>query len=111
MESPIETPVRDGGRSGSPTSSRSPPIASATAAKPGRCASGPVWPNAETRTSTTSGLARSSASGPSPQRSSVPGRKFSSTTSDRATRPSTASRPASVRRSSTTELLLRFSVR
>ncbi len=57
MESPIETPVRDGGRSGSPTSARRPPWASATAAKPGRGARGPVCPNAETRATTRSGFA------------------------------------------------------
>ena len=46
IESPIETPTRTGGRSGSPTSSRRPPNASATAANPGRCDIGPVCPNA-----------------------------------------------------------------
>ena len=111
IESPMLTPTRTGGRSGSPTSARKPEWASATAAKPGRDDSGPVCPNADTRTRTRSGLAASSTSGPSPHRSSVPGRKFSSTMSASATRARTAARPSSERRSSTAERLFRLIVR
>src|SRR6185437_14539173 len=111
MESPIDTPVRTGGRSGSPTSSRRPPNASATAANPGRSESGPVWPKAEMRVITSSGLTLSSSSGPSPHFSSVPGRKFSSNTSQCRTRSSTISRPRSVLRSITMDFLLRLIVR
>ena len=60
---------------------------------------------------TRSGLARSSSCGPSPQRSRVPGLKFSSRTSDRRTRSSTMRLPSSVLRSSTTDFLLRLIVR
>ena len=45
---------------------------------------GPVWPKPVTRASTSRGFAAESSSQPSPQRSSVPGRKFSSTTSARS---------------------------
>ena len=57
IESPIDTPTRTGARSGSPTSSRMPPKASATAANPGRLDNGPVCPKAEIRVITRSGLA------------------------------------------------------
>jgi hypothetical protein len=111
IESPMLTPTRTGGRSGSPTRARKPEWASATAAKPGREDSGPVCPNADTRTRTRSGLAASSTSGPSPHRSRVPGRKFSSTMSASRTSARTAARPSSERRSSTAERLFRLIVR
>ena len=55
--------------------------------KPGRFADGPVWPNPLTRARTSRGFTAESSSQPSPHRSSVPGRKFSSTTSDRLREP------------------------
>ena len=72
---------RSGGPSGSPFSAAKPLIASASVPKPGRAAYGPDWPKPVTRASTSRGLAAESSSQPSPHRSSVPGRKFSSTTS------------------------------
>src|SRR5207245_4987177 len=48
---------------------------------PRALAMGPVWPNAEILTMTSEGRARESSLQPRFQRSSVPGRKFSVTTS------------------------------
>src|SRR5262245_52957710 len=76
---------------------------------PGRSAKGPVWPKAEIRTSTSPGLTARRSSQPSPQRSSVPGRKFSVTTSACATRRLTSSWPSGTRRLQVTDLLFRDS--
>ena len=58
-----------------------------------------------------SGLTRLSSSGPRPHFSSVPGRKFSSSTSLCRIRSSTIARPCGVFRSSTIDFLLRLMVR
>src|SRR6478752_844787 len=105
--SPSEIPARAGGRSGSPVVWRTPPIASPIAPKPGSCARGPVWPNPETCTSTSPVFAAPSVAWSMPQRSSVPGLKFSITTSTCAVRSRTSARPGSVRRSTATDRLLR----
>jgi hypothetical protein len=93
--------------SGSPLMAANPDIASASVANPGRPAYGPSCPNAVTRQITSVGLRASSASGPSPRRSSTPGRKFSTTTWASAARARTVSRPASDLRSSVAHRLLR----
>ncbi len=84
-----------GGPSGSPVSAANPLIASARLPKPGRAEYGPNWPNAVTRAITSAGLAACSSSGPRPQRSSVPGRKFSMSTS--ASRDQRQQQPCAVR--------------
>jgi hypothetical protein len=61
-ESPIEMPARAGGRSGSPSTYRRPPIASPTEPNPARGAYGPVWPKPVTRVSTIRGLIPASTS-------------------------------------------------
>ena len=86
---------------------RSPPIASATDAKPARSAYGPVWPYPEMRARMIPGFTSCIRSKPTFQRSSVPGRKFSVTTSARRTSPSRSSWPRSDRRFSVTHFLLR----
>ena len=75
-------PVRAGGRSGSPVVWRIPPIASPIEPKPGSAARGPVCPKPETCTSTTPGfVGRELVGYDMPHRASVPGLKFSRTTS------------------------------
>ena len=59
-------------------------MASPMEPKPGSDARGPVCPKPDTCTSTMPGFAAASASYVIPQRASVPGRKFSSTTSQPA---------------------------
>src|ERR671917_608444 len=70
---------------------------------------GPVWPYPLTLTTTTSGFASRRRSMPSPHRSSVPGRKFSISTSCSARSRRNISWPRSLRRSRVTDRLLRES--
>ena len=98
-----------GAPSGSPLSTAKPLIASASVPKPARWAYGPVWPKPLTRASTSRGFTAESSSQPTPQRSSVPGRKFSSTTSERSARRRKMSAPAGFERSSVTSRLFRAS--
>ena len=79
-------------------------------ANPGRCDFGPCWPYADTRSITSFGLMASSSSNPSPHFSSVPGRKFSTTTSARATMRRKIALPSSCFRSSVMQRLLRASL-
>ena len=76
--------------------------------KPPRCAQGPVCPKPEMDATTSRGLAVCSASQPKPARARAPGRKFSTSTSARATSFHSTALPASSLRSSATERLLRF---
>src|SRR6476660_4682021 len=105
--SPSDTPARDGGRSASPVTYLMPPIASPMEPNPARGAYGPVWPNPVTRVMTSPGLISQSCSGARPQRSSVPGLKFSSSTSDRAASRRTRSWPRGSRRLAVTDFLFR----
>src|SRR4051794_1310046 len=77
------------------------------APNPGSWARGPVWPNPDTCTSTSPGFPLASVAWSIPQRASVPGLKFSITTSTCAVRSRTTARPRSVRRSTATDRLLR----
>ena len=106
-ESPSEMWMRGGGSSGKPLMWRMPPIASETDANPARGAYGPVWPYPETRAITSPGLTSQSRSGARFQRSSVPGRKFSTRTSLCSTSASRSSCPRSSRRLSVTHFLFR----
>ena len=96
-----------GGPSGSPVAAANPLIASARVPKPGRRAYGPTWPNPVMRAITSRGLTACSSSGPSPQRSRVPGRKFSTSTSASASIRRRTAAPASCDRSRVTVRLLR----
>ena len=95
-----------GGPSGSPVMAAKPLMASASVPKPGREEYGPNWPKPVTRASTSPGLASCSTSGPMPQRSSVPGRKFSITTSASAARVRKTSCPSGDERLSVIGLLV-----
>jgi hypothetical protein len=106
-ESPSEMPARTGGLSGSPITYRIPPIASPIEPKPARLAYGPVCPYPVTRVTIRPGLVCHSVSGASPQRSSVPGRKFSTTTSAVSISLRTSACPSGRRRSQVTDFLLR----
>src|SRR6266511_3657433 len=75
--------------------------------RPGRAAYGPSWPNALIRTTTSVGLR---SAGPMCHCSSVPGRKFSTTTSAVAASRRNRSWPSSRRRSSVTLLRPRPSI-
>jgi hypothetical protein len=99
---------RVGGRSAGPVWNAKPLIASASVPKPGRCAYGPLCPKPVSLTSTSPGLSARSRSGPSPHRSSVPGRKFSTTTSAHAASRRNTSAPSAHPRSSPTVRLLRL---
>ncbi len=99
-----------GGPPGSPFSSANPLIASASVPKPGREAYGPVCPNPVTRATTSRSLSSISDAGSSPQRSSVPGRKFSISTSASAVSRRTIAAPSGRERSTATSRLLRESV-
>src|SRR5437773_3286503 len=70
-----------GGPSASPVVWAKPLIASTIVPKPGRSRYGPSCPQPDTRANTSFGFAAESASQPSPQRSKVPGTKFSRRTS------------------------------
>src|SRR6267142_3361036 len=100
---------RAGGRSAGPFTYHVPPNADPIAAYPGPWFSGPVWPNAVMRAITRRGLMACSASQPSPQRSSTPGRKFSRTTSQCETSRRTTSCPFGSCRSSVSSFLFRLS--
>ncbi len=84
-----------GGASAGPVRWAKPLMASASVPNPGRDAYGPSWPKPEIRTSTSPGFASCSTSGPSPHRSSVPGRKFSTSTSASAASRRSTSAPRS----------------
>ncbi len=74
----------------------------------GRCAAGPVAPNPLMAAYTRRALSAVRRSGGKPSRASVPGRKFSTSTSARRISPASAARPASCFRSSTTDRLPQF---
>ena len=74
----------------------------------GRCASGPVAPNPLMAAYTRRELSAARRSGGNPSRASVPGRKFSTSTSARRISSVRAARPASCFRSSTTDRLPQF---
>ena len=99
-----------GGPSGSPVIAANPLIASAIDPNPGCRAIGPNCPKAVTRAMTRRGLAACNSAGPMPHRSSVPGRKFSISTSDRAASRSNRSAPSGRDRLIVTVRLLRPSV-
>src|SRR5688500_6126052 len=86
-----------------------PLIAAAMRPKPGRSRYGPVWPKAEMRTITRPALTRRRSSQPSPQRSIVPGRKFSASTSAPAARRLISAWPSGARRLQVIDFLLRDS--
>ena len=95
---------------GSPLIDDSPDIASAIVAKPARLAYGPVCPKPVTRVMISAGLMASSTSGPSPSRSSVPGRKFSTTTFASTTKARTTARSSAFFRSRAMVRLLRLTI-
>lgn len=107
IESASPNGGRVGGPSGSPVIAANPLIASARVPKPGRCAYGPNCPKPVTLARTSRGLTACSSAQPSPQRSSVPGRKFSMITSVPAASRSSTSRPPGVDRSRVRLRLLR----
>ena len=96
-----------GGPSASPLIAAKLDIASAIVANPVRPAYGPSCPNPVTRRMTSFGLRSSSTSGPMPRRSSVPGRKFSTSTCASSAKRRRASRPSSDLRSRVAQRLLR----
>src|SRR6478609_2379816 len=98
---------RVGGPSAWPVRCANPLIASARVPKPARAAYGPVWPKPVMRATTRPGLSSCRTSGERPQRSRVPGRKFSTSTSAVATRRRKTSAPAADDRLSATVRLLR----
>ena len=97
-----------GGRSAKPFIAAKPLIASINEPKPPLSANSPVCPQPEMRTTTSRGFNACSAARPRPMRSSVPGRKFSTSTCARASSERSASMPSGVRRSSSTLSLLRL---
>src|SRR6478752_9390440 len=107
IESASPKAGRVGGPSAWPVRCAKPLIASARVPKPARAAYGPVWPNPVIRATTRPGLSSCSASGERPQRSRVPGRKFSTRTSAVATRRRKTSAPSAADRLSATVRLLR----
>ena len=94
--------------SGLPLSATRPDIASAIVANPARDAYGPSWPNPEIRVMTSFGLRARRTSGPSPSRSSVPGREFSTNTSASSSKLSNVAMSSASLMSSTTVRLLRL---
>ena len=98
-----------GSRSAKPLREAKPDIASTSVPKPGSRLAGPVWPKPEMRTRIRSGAIACSRSGASPISSSTPGRKFSIMTSAVGISRSSAAMPSGLRRSSTTDSLLRDS--
>src|SRR5215210_5156400 len=80
-ESPRLMPTRGGGRSGYPVTCLIPPMASPMDPNPAWSLYGPVCPYPDTRTITRPGLMPLRSSYPRPHFSSVPGLKFSTTTS------------------------------
>ena len=75
-------PVRVGGPSGSPVRLIRPDIAWAIGSNNARPAIGPVWPNPDSDVTTSRGLRSRRRAGSRPIPASVPGRKFSTRTSD-----------------------------
>ncbi len=96
-----------GGPSAVPVRWANPLIASASVPNPAREAYGPVCPKPVIRAITRPGLTRCSSSGPMPQRSSVPGRKFSTSTSARSASRSSSAAPSGADRFSPISRLLR----
>lgn len=74
---------------------------------PARDAYGPVCPYPVTLVTTSPGLRADRSGWPSPHRSNVPGRKFSTSTSAVATRSRMICWPSTVRRLQVTDFLLR----
>src|SRR5215211_151829 len=106
-ESPRLMPTRGGGRSGYPVTCLIPPMASPMDPNPAWSLYGPVCPYPETRTMTRPGLISLSSWYPRPHFSSVPGLKFSTTTSASEMRWRARSCPSSSRRLMVTDFLLR----
>src|ERR687890_39347 len=106
-ESPRLIPTRGGGRSGYPVTCLIPPMASPMDPNPAWSLYGPVCPYPDTRTITRPGLIPLRSSYPRPHFSSVPGLKFSTTTSDPEMRRRARSCPSSSRRLMVTDFLLR----
>src|SRR6266850_1564268 len=106
--SPIEFPTFTGGPSGKPVMSMMPPSPCTMRSYPARCASGPDSPKPEIEQYTRRGLRRLSALKPTPSRSIVPGRKFSTTTSLLRARLRRMSRPSRALRLSVTLFLPRL---
>src|SRR5215211_2248948 len=106
-ESPRLIPTRGGGRSGKPVTYRIPPIASPMDPNPAWSLYGPVCPYPETRTMTRPALRLFKSPYPRHHRSSVPGLKFSTTTSALEIRRRARSCPSSSRKFRVTDFLLR----
>src|SRR5215211_1781912 len=106
-ESPRLIPTRGGGRSGKPVTYLIPPMASPIDPNPAWSLYGPVCPYPETRTMTRAGLVSLRSPYPRPHLSSVPGLKFSTTTSASEMRRRARSWPSSSRRLRVTDFLLR----
>src|SRR5215210_8713889 len=106
-ESPRLMPTRGGGRSGYPVTCLIPPMASPMDPNPARSLYGPVCPYPDTRTMTRPGLMPLMSSYPRPHFSSVPGLKFSTTTSASEMRRRARSCPSSSLRLRVTDFLLR----
>src|SRR5215212_3653166 len=106
-ESPRLIPTRGGGRSGYPVTCRIPPMASPMDPNPAWSLYGPVCPYPETRTMTRPALISLKFSYPRPHFSSVPGLKFSTTTSASEMRRRARFCPSFSRRLRVTDFLLR----
>ncbi len=96
-----------GGPSGCPVMCAKPLIDSARVPKPGRDEYGPYCPNPVVRTTTSRSFSARRRSGPMFQRSSVPGRKFSMTTSASRASARNSSCPSAVERLRVTVRLFR----
>ena len=92
----------------SPVSCVRPLMASKMRAKPPRCRYGPVWPKPVRRSTMRRGLTACSVSKSSPHSSSLPARKFSTSTSACAASRSSSARPSALRTSSVMPRLPRF---
>src|SRR5829696_8997948 len=106
-ESPRLMPTRGGGRSGYPVTCLIPPMASPMDPNPAWSLYGPVCPYPDTRTMTRPGLIPLRSSYPRPHFSSVPGLKFSTTTSASEMRWRARFCPSPSRRLMVTDFLLR----
>src|SRR5215210_5115577 len=106
-ESPRLIPTRGGGRSGKPVTYLIPPMASPIDPNPAWSLYGPVCPYPEARTMTRPGFVSLRSPYPRPHLSSVPGLKFSTTTSASEMRRRARSWPSSSRRLRVTDFLLR----
>src|SRR5215204_3609818 len=100
-------PTRGGGRSGYPVTCLIPPMASPIDPNPAWSLYGPVCPYPDTRTMTRLGLISLRSPYPRSHLSSVPGLKFSTTTSASEIRRRARSCPSSSRKLRVTDFLLR----